>query len=42
MDIAYLDVTEYGLVGNQSHFCISETLGKFNTGVLKIIDVLVR
>lgn len=35
-------MTECVLVGNQDNFYINETLGQFNTGLLKIIYVLVR
>lgn len=40
--ITYHDMTECVSVGNQGNFYINETLGQFNTGLLKIIYVLVR
>lgn len=40
--ITYQDMTECVLVGNQDNFYINETLGQFNTGLLKITYVLVR
>lgn len=35
-------MTKRVLLGNQDNFYINETLGQFNTGLLKIIYVLVR
>lgn len=40
--ITYQHMTECVSVGNQGSFYINETLGQFNTGLLKIMYGLVR